>query len=91
MSVFKPWKLCEAQLERFFAQGDLKGAGHAARNVLQRPDLAKALGRRIGEAYNAWQKKQKAQDPARRLPHRSGRCGSKPMVPFWGRCTTHFS
>ena len=18
-------------------------------------------------------------------------CGSKPMVPFWGRCTTHFS
>ena len=19
-----------------------------------------------------------------------GGCGSKPMVPFWGRCTTHF-
>ena len=30
-------------------------------------------------------------DQAGRLSGEISGCGSKPMVPFWGRCTTHFS
>ena len=28
---------------------------------------------------------------AGRVTRKAYGCGSKPMVPFWGRCTTHFS
>ncbi|CAK9060867.1 Esterase AAEL000016, partial [Durusdinium trenchii] len=57
----------EAQVDSFFAQNDLRGAGLAAQELLRqkgRTELSKALGQRIGEAYHKWKSPAKAHEKA---------------------------
>jgi len=61
----------EAKLEPFFKQKDIRGAGLAAQELLKskgRPELSKALGQRIGEAFNKWKSQKEAPAPQEALP-----------------------